>query len=217
MNLNLKDLEKQFHADGYRLGMNAVKNNTNINDLHNAIRNMHKIIDEMIDSFSAYATAHNLGPVCKKGCSWCCHQPVYALSYELDYLNSWITENLDPTIVKQISNKAFQKNEKIKALNSEDLANSKHPCPLLAENACIAYEVRPVACRIYLSAKLESCLDFFHNPEDNTKYPALLSLPMRMGRMINEGFKAALKASGYEVTEFRIEEKVGQMDDKSKI
>jgi hypothetical protein len=31
---------------------------------------------------------------------------------------------------------------------------------------------------------------------------------MRLGRMMNEGFKAALKTSGMKVEEFRIEEKL---------
>ncbi|HDR51600.1 MAG TPA: hypothetical protein ENN90_08265 [Mariniphaga anaerophila] len=61
---------------------------------------------------------------------------------------------------------------------------------------------------IYLSANLESCLYFYEEPENEKSFPALLQFPMRMGRMLNEGFKAALKANGIKVEEFRIEEKL---------
>jgi hypothetical protein len=65
-----------------------------------------------------------------------------------------------------------------------------------------------MACRIYLSSNLETCLKFFNTPEDKSNYPALLEFPMRVGRMTNEGFKAALKTNGVIAKEFRIEEKI---------
>jgi hypothetical protein len=63
-----------------------------------------------------------------------------------------------------------------------------------------------MACRIYLSYKLESCLEFYRNPDNDANYPALLEFPLRAGQMMNEGFRAALKESGLETAEFRIEE-----------
>ena len=72
----------------------------------------------------------------------------------------------------------------------------------------MAYKARPVACRIYLSSNLNSCLKFYNEPEDKNNYPALLNFPMRAGRLMNEGFKAALKAGGIVAKEFRIEEKL---------
>jgi hypothetical protein len=65
-----------------------------------------------------------------------------------------------------------------------------------------------MACRIYLSSDVNSCLKFFHHPEDKSNYPALLNLTLRCGQMMNEGFKAALKTSGRITKEFRIEERI---------
>ena len=93
-------------------------------------------------------------------------------------------------------------------LSEPELLNAKFPCPLLENGACLAYSARPMACRIYLSSDVKSCLRFFKEPGDIDSIPALLNLPLRAGKMMNEGFKAALKASGYETKEYRIEEKL---------
>ena len=208
MDINFKDLEKQFHADGYRLGMKAVEAGFSNEALFAAVKNLHQMVDELVNSFSEFAERQNQKPACKKGCHWCCHQPVFALDYELDYLRDFISGNFDSSTQKQIAARAAKKNKKLKNLPGESLLNSKFPCPLLENGICLAYSARPVACRIYLSSNLESCLKFYQKPEEKNSFPALLQLPMRMGRMLNEGFKAALKAGGMKVEEFRIEEKL---------
>jgi hypothetical protein len=93
-------------------------------------------------------------------------------------------------------------------LSEKEILNSKFPCPLLENGACSAYPARPMACRIYLSSDVNTCLKFYREPEDETTYPALLDFPMRAGRMMNEGFKAALKAHGINIQEFRIDQKM---------
>lgn len=209
MSIDLKELEKQFHADGYRLGMEATHGGFSTDTLYAQVKKLHQITDDMVNSFSEFAERQNQKPDCKKGCHWCCHQPVFALDYELDYLRDFISENFDSLTQKQIAFRAIEKRKKLENLSGDLLLNSKFPCPLLDNGICMAYSARPVACRIYLSANLSSCLKFYQNPEDKNSFPALLDLPMRLGRMLNEGFKAALKAAGIQVDEFRIEEKLG--------
>ena len=50
-----------------------------------------------------------------------------------------------------------------------------------------------MACRIYLSTDVKTCHEFYKNPDNIENYPALLDFPMKAGKMMNEGFKAALK------------------------
>jgi hypothetical protein len=123
-------------------------------------------------------------------------------------LNDFLKRTFSETKLSSVRNKAEEKNEKLARLQKETQLNSKYPCPLLENGSCIAYIVRPVACRIYLSTNVKPCLNFFNTPFDKTNYPALLNFPMRAGRMMNEGFKAALKMGGVDAQEFRIEEKL---------
>ena len=160
MNINLKELEKQFHADGYRLGMQAYEVGFTNESLQEAVKQLHRLLDEVIEAFYILAERNDQVPACSKGCHWCCHQPVYAMSYELDMLNQFLKDNFSSATLNDIAIRSAEKKEKLSFLSGDDLLNSKVPCPLLENGACMAYEARPVACRIYLSSNLASCLRF---------------------------------------------------------
>ncbi|MGC9353096.1 MAG: YkgJ family cysteine cluster protein [Mariniphaga sp.] len=208
MNINLKELEKQFHSDGYNMGMTAVESGFTKDSLLTAVKNLNQMVDELVVYFSGFAARQSRMPACRKGCSWCCYQPVFAMDYELEYLQVFISENFDEEIQKRIVNRAKEKKQKLEGLTGSALFNSKISCPLLENGVCMVYPARPVACRIYLSSNLESCIKFYNEPDDEQSVPALLHFPMRMGRMLNEGFKAALKTSRGKVEECRVEEKL---------
>ncbi len=201
-------LLRAFYSDGYRIGMNVAENENSKEVLFSAIEEMYHQIDNLIASVYELAGRQKSSIDCKKGCQWCCHQPVFALNYELDYLNYFIKNNFKTAKQKDIQAKARGKVKKLEGLKNDALLNYKHPCPLLENGACIAYKVRPMACRIYLSTNVKTCLKFYNEPDDKNNYPALLDFPMQAGRMMNEGFKSALKAVGFKPEEFRIEEKL---------
>lgn len=207
-NSQFEQLEKAFFHDGYQLAMKAVEANMGQEAVHQSLKAMYAAIDGLIDSLFVYAQQQNQSIDCKRGCSWCCHQPVFALDYELNYLKTAVDNLTDAAAISDIQEKAIQKQAKLGALKGDDLMNAKHPCPLLKDDACSAYEARPMACRIYLSSDVKSCVHFYNHPDDKNTYPALLDMPMRLGRMMNEGFKSALKANGIVAKEFRIEEKL---------
>ncbi len=207
-NLTFNKYLKAFYSDGYKIGMQTIDNTESSELLFSAIQEMYEQIDELINSLSVLANDQKNSIQCKKGCHYCCHQPVFALNYELDYLKHFIQNNFSDEKQQEIRNKAFEKVKKLHELKGDNLLNSKHPCPLLEDGACSAYTARPMACRIYLSTQLKSCLNFYNKPAEKTSIPALLDFPMRAGRMMNEGFKSALKTGGYKAEEFRIEEKL---------
>ena len=213
---NNKTLEKKFFSDGYRLAMEAPVNKADESILFSAIKEMYEEIDQLTDILSEYSGKQGVKIHCKKGCAWCCHQPVFALKYELDYLAHYIKKNFTVEKQKEIQKKAQEKVKKLQRLKKEELLNSKHPCPLLEDGACSAYKARPMACRIYLSTNVKSCMKFYHEPNDKKSFPALLDFPMRAGRMMNEGFKSALKSNGIVSRESRIEEKLTNLTKEMK-
>ena len=209
-NLSFEKLIKAFYSDGFTLGMEIFANGFSQKKLFDSIRQMHESIDSFIQSFDTLVTQNGKKIQCQKGCSWCCHQPVFALSFELEYLNDFVTQNFDKQKQDEIQKRAKDKKHKLDSLTDKDLLHSKIPCPLLENGTCTAYEARPMACRIYLSTNIKTCLDFYNRPEHEKSIPALLDFPMRAGRMMNEGFKSALKNNGIKVDEFRIEEKMAE-------
>lgn len=204
----IENFEKAFYQDGFNLGMNALNAGGKKADIRKSLSEMYAAVDTMIDSVYALAQQQGQTIDCKLGCEFCCHQPVFALDYEMDYLHKYLNEYFDDQTMAEIAEKAKQKEEKLGQLKDKELLNAKFPCPLLGEGACMAYEARPMACRIYLSTDVKTCERFFNAPKDESTFPALMDMPMRLGRMMNEGFKAALKMSGINPVEYRIEEKL---------
>lgn len=207
---HFEQFEKAFYSDGYKLGMNVVESKLTKETLFSSIKNMYLAIDEFIDSLSVFAKKQGQKIDCKKGCDWCCCQSVFVLSYEMDYLNTFIKESLDTQTQNGILVRANNMKKIRSRLKSSDILNSNLPCPLLKNGVCLAYDARPMACRIYLSTNVKTCENFYNHPENDKNIPALLDFPMRAGRMMNEGFKSALKTQGMIIKEFRIRDKILQ-------
>jgi len=199
-------VEKAFYSDGYLLGMKVVESDLSQNVLFSSISEMHSAIDELINSVTTLAQKHTQSIHCKKGCEYCCHQPVFALEFEMQFINSFIKNNFTKKRQKEIREKANENRLKLVGLDKTQILNSKQPCSLLANGACSVYKVRPMACRIYLSTDVNSCISFYNNPNDKSNFPALLNFTLRAGRMMNEGFKAALKTKGLVMRELQINE-----------
>lgn len=198
--------DRIFYSDGYKLAQSAIESGLTNETLFSAIESLYVAIDGLNDSIISLAERQNVKIACFKGCHWCCHQAVFANSYELHFLSERIKKDFSPEELTGIIAKADAKYLITSELSDEEILKYKAPCPLLKDGACSAYASRPMACRIYLSTKLETCLEFYTHPENETNYPALIDFPLRAGRMLNEGFRAALKEYGIETAEFRIEE-----------
>lgn len=205
-NKHFNENDRIFYSDGYRLAQTAIQSGFSNTTLFAAIESLYSAIDGLNDSIVALAERQNLGVACHKGCQWCCHQAVYANSYELHFLSEKIKTRFASEKILKWVEIAETKFAATSVMNEEELAKFKAPCPLLEDGACSVYEARPMACRIYLSTRLETCLEFYHHPENEQNYPALIDFPLRAGRMMNEGFMAALKGHGIETAEFRLEE-----------
>lgn len=198
--------ERIFFSDGYQLAQSAIAQGLTNATLFSAIESLYAAIDGLNDSIIALAERQNTKVACHKGCHWCCHQSVYANSYELHYLSERIKAVIPKERIKRWAEAAEAKYVQTSKMDEVQLSTHKYPCAFLENGACSIYAVRPMACRIYLSTRLDTCLEFFRHPENKDNYPALLDLPLKAGRMMNEGFMAALKEHGIDTAEFRLEE-----------
>jgi len=205
-NKHFSENDRIFYSDGYRLAQSAIEKGLSNETLFSAIESLYAAIDGLNDSIIALAERQNIKVACYKGCHWCCHQAVFANSYELHFLSERIKKDFSPEELTGVIAKANAKYLITSELSDEEILKYKAPCPLLKDGACSVYVARPMACRIYLSTKLETCLEFYTHPENETNYPALIDFPLRAGRMLNEGFRTALKEYGIETAEFRVEE-----------
>lgn len=202
----LNEHEQAFYNDGFRLGKEAARVRNDEKKFLDCVRTMLKSVDELITMLEQHASRQGVNIDCKKGCGFCCYQAVYANSYEFHLLSNFMQKKFTPKQREAVKNAAIAKYHHTESLSEEAVLNHKEACPLLIDESCSAYPARPMACRIYLSMKLESCLKFYHHPSAEDSIPLLMEFPLSAGRMMNEGFTAALRENGIEIAELRLED-----------
>lgn len=190
-----QDFDEAFFKDGYQLCDIHLVNGFKKENVFAAQRKLYETIDGLIASFLSRSQAEGKPSSCKMGCSYCCHQTVLAAPYELLYLADFLKRKFKPEALELIKERAEAKYKNTGKLGINKLLNFKQACPLLHPTGgfCRAYQARPMACRIYLSESVESCKLDLDNPDDDTIFPALYNMPLRAGRMLNEGFQARLR------------------------
>jgi Fe-S-cluster containining protein len=206
---NFSDTDRIFYSDGYRTGQNAAQKGLSPGSISAGIGDLQQSADGLIGSLLAQGLRNGVKADCTKGCDWCCHQPVFASNFEILHMVEYIQKYLPEEYIGEIAAKAAAKNNRVKALPNEEMLLHKSACPLLDNGSCTIYPARPMACRIYLSTSLESCRKFYNSPAEKDSYPALLAFPLRAGKLLNEGFMAAMKQHGLPATEYRLEEGLG--------
>ena len=187
--------DEAFFKDGYNLCDIFLIQGFTKNNLFEAQKQLYKTIDELIETFIKRTEAEGNPSACKKGCSFCCHQTVMASPYELLYMADYIEKKYKGDALHVIVNRAENKKSNTEKFHINKLLKYKQPCPLLhpAGRFCRVYPARPMACRIYLSSNVQSCKDDLDNPNNDSIFPKLFEMPLRAGRMMNEGFHARIR------------------------
>lgn len=205
MNNPANDYASVFFSDGYNLASAHLKNDLSAHSVFSALRTQYEQIDILIDSFIKRCNHSGVNVDCKKGCEFCCHQPVFANVHEMLLVVHYIKHHFEVGELQSVREKARIKCEKTDVTTLHELMKHSHPCPLLKNGSCSVYPVRPMACRIYLSSDVNSCIRRFEHTEDGTHFPALFEFVLMAGRNMNEGFAAFLRKQGLQISENRFE------------
>lgn len=209
--MDQQEIDKIFYRDGYRLAHRYLDQELSPVQMDEAIRALYSAIDELLEAFLQRAGAEGQPVSCKKGCAWCCHQEVFAITHEFLYLNEYVQKHLSEVERDDVLVRAQEKVKISMNLSVEEQLKIRSACPFLQSGSCMVYEARPMACRIYLSASEPSCRKEHDYPSDKRSFPGLFDFPLRAGRMMNEGFVAWLKQSGLQVSELPIEQGYSSM------
>lgn len=204
--MDQKEIDRIFYRDGYRMAGRYLEAELSPVQMSEAIRALYAAMDELLEAFLERASSEGQAVECKKGCSWCCHQEVYAVTHEFLYLNEYVRKKLSPEEQERILVKSREKVGLSMNKSVEEQLQIRAACPFLDSGSCQIYEARPMACRIYLSASAASCKKEHDQSGLRRSFPGLFDFPLRAGRMMNEGFVAYLKQSGLQESELAIEQ-----------
>ncbi len=204
--MDQKEIGKIFYRDGYRLANQHLAEEQSTANLKAAIGAMYEAVDGLLEAFLERAGSDGKPAECKKGCAFCCHQPVFAVTHEMLFLKDFISQNSPRNKQDAFIERSREKSLLTLNKSIEEQQKIKFACPFLENNTCSVYEVRPMACRIYLSSSLKSCEMDFEGTGKLRDKPELYEFPLQAGRMLNEGFVSCLKQLGLQSTELPLEQ-----------
>ena len=212
-----RELDEAFFNDGYNLALNSLKEGITKETIISLVKNTYDYIDMFVDQFLEECNRSNSNVDCKKGCAHCCHQSVFVLPQEAFFLLKHIETSKSKEAGKKLISNIIEKDKKTAPMKVREFLGLTDPCPFLENNVCSVYEARPVACRLFQSMSVSSCIEERLYPLNMKKFARLYELPLRAGRMLNEGICAYLQEKGLKPIEWIIESTVQKINDDNKI
>jgi Fe-S-cluster containining protein len=126
---------------------------------------------------------------CAAGCAWCCHKRVGVAVPEVIRIADYLRAVLTPPQMQALLERIEQTLEK-----RRQRAPNPQPCPLLVDNRCAAYAVRPLTCRGFNSSDAGLCqASIMENARATVPvYPPQL----RLMTLVLDGMRSGLAESG---------------------
>lgn len=94
---------------------------------------------------------------CARGCTSCCHIRVDASPPEVIALMHWLYQRLAPRDLDALIDRVSRVDRQTRGLAEPERAALGIACPLLIDDLCSAYEVRPFDCQGYVSSDVGAC------------------------------------------------------------
>ena len=156
----------------------------------------HAVFDRTAANWPEPTTAR---AACRSGCSFCCHIFTTVTAPEALLISREIKENRSSDEIANI----VERCKPLIGKNLDQRFGAKLPCPLLENDRCSVYAVRPTVCRKYASVSAADCEAAFNG--DGREIPFLIK-SMQIGSYASLALHAALQASdlpneGYELSE----------------
>ena len=204
--MDSKEIDRIFYRDGYRIASQHLEEQVTAANLQAGIESLQRGVDDLLEAFLRRSADEDKPAACKKGCHWCCHQAVYAVTHEFLHISQYVLKNFTAERRDQSLKRA---QERVLLKHNKSLKEQSHlksPCPFLESGSCSIYPVRPMGCRIYLSSSVSACKRENDDPTNDRVFPDLFEFPLRSGRMLNQGFVAYLKQIGFQSSELPVEQ-----------
>jgi Fe-S-cluster containining protein len=102
---------------------------------------------------------------CAEGCAWCCYKTVGCAVPEVLRIVCYLQQQLSPVELAATRDRIVQRDEERRALRQDRWAAKRVACPLLVNQRCSVYPVRPLTCRGFNSTDARQCERSFKERE----------------------------------------------------
>jgi Fe-S-cluster containining protein len=130
---------------------------------------------------------------CREGCAWCCHKVVGSGAPEVFRILDYLERNASPEELRNTRDRVLRLEAQRDALTGDRWAAARLPCPLLVNDRCAVYPVRPLTCRGYGSTDAAACERHVRS-RARVEVP-LAAAPQRRATLVLDGLLAGLTES----------------------
>ena len=135
------------------------------------------------------------GPIaCREGCAFCCYLQVITTIPEVfeiaEVVRDWAPAELASLFARIEVHRA-----RISVLSGDARRLVRIACPLLVDDRCSVYSIRPMSCRGWNSLDVQGCEAHYVDPTQLTRVP-IYGPQHQISAYIQEGMTAGLMAAG---------------------
>jgi hypothetical protein len=159
---DLKLTEPQRKAVGFlaefskRMVVLALSDEKTAESASTSIMEIYRVIDELLNG--CLKSGQELP--CKIGCYWCCCLKVKVTPLEVVCISDYLHARLEPQEFRALQKRLVRTDKITRGMDGNQRVRAIIRCPLLLDGKCLAYSVRPIACRVYHSLDMSACKSF---------------------------------------------------------
>lgn len=135
-------------------------------------------------------------PACQAGCAFCCYYKVEVRAHEMLNIKDYLHKQLSAENIQQIIQEADRNAAVIRRITPEQHLTTNLKCPLLRNNQCSVYPVRPYRCRNFHATDAKACEQSFADPANMDIATGMIETVALAADAHSQGFEAAIEQKG---------------------
>lgn len=133
-------------------------------DLHAIVSSAISVADFTDEAIAIVREEYRPVLQCREGCAYCCRKPgVLVTIPDLLRILSTVRARFDVSAMSALTVRAKQYTSAIEGRDFNAPTDQSVPCPLLIDERCSVYDVRPLVCRGYNSTSADACRAAHHD------------------------------------------------------
>lgn len=135
-------------------------------------------------------------PACKAGCAFCCYYKVEVRAHEMLLIKDFMSKTFSVETITAVLAEAETNAAIIRTLTPEQHLTSNLKCPMLQDNQCSIYPVRPFRCRNFHSTDAAACEQSHGDPGNMEIATGMIEDVAMFADAHTQGFEAAADQTG---------------------